>query len=297
MRGPQLTQSPDALIARADEQRRRAVEEISSGWLSRVRDVFGGSARPLVISSSMSAEVAANVEEDLEVMSRLLEKAVARGNGDGPDQRYMGIAIPGISGNRVERNLYLDGYGALFILNVHFPLVADAGTPSKKEGDQSNSAWEQTKRELKSGPQPPMEHRGIKYNEEKVQSLKKELIAALKNATNIRGMKSEDAITIAVVGDDGGNAFGLKTLPSRTFRSSPVSPNDLPDQNGGGGGGNSYNNNNNNNGGRSGTQTRSAHQSRPAMLTLRVKKSDVDGFAKSEIGIDDFQKKVTVTTY
>ena len=36
---------------------------------------------------------------------------------------------------------------------------------------------------------------------------------------------------------------------------------------------------------------------RGTILTIRVKKSDADAFAKGKLDIDDFRKKATVTTY
>lgn len=240
--------------------------------LSPLRDMFGRSPRPLVISSSaVSAEVVAEIEEDSEVMARILEKALARSSGQGQDQRYMGITIPGFSGNRSGQNLYLDGYGALFILNVRFPLTPDSGKPSDKREDRSNSTWEQTRREVQGEPPPPMDGRGMKYSEEKVQSLKKELISELRNATNLRGLKPEESITIVVVGDDGANEFGLRRVPAR----SKTALAKRYDPAGG----------------------ESERPPRSTTLTLRVKKSEVDAFAKDKMDFESFQKKVAVATY
>ena len=220
-------------------------------------DAMGGPSRSLVIASSMQeAETVAHLEEDLNVMSRILEKAMARSLGQSQDDRYMGIRIPGLSGGRSTQSLYLDGYGALFLLNVRFPLM-DSTKPTAKTDKPTNSAWEQTKREIQGGGPSPSDGRAMEYSEDKVEFLKKEFMAELKNATNIRGLKPDDTITVAAISDRSGNAPDSRALDP-TYQELPA---------------------------------------RPTTMTLRVKKSDVDAFAKGKMSLEDFQKTVTVTTY
>ncbi len=231
---------------------------------------MGRPSRSLVIASSeQDGETVANLEEDLNVMSHILEKAMARSVGQSHEDRYMGITIPGLTADRSSQGLYLDGYGALFLFNVRFPLV-DSTKPTGKTDKPTNSAWEQTKREIQGGGPSPSEGRAMEYSEDKVESLKKEFMAELKNVTNIRGLKPDDTITIVAISDRGGNAPGPRMVPSRTFRRDPNNPSrqELPDR-----------------------------PARSTTLTLRVKKSDVDAFAKGQMQLEDFQKKVTVTTY
>ena len=239
---------------------------------SPLREMFGNPSRPLVVSSSaMRAEAVANFEEDIEVMARILEKAMERAGGQGRDQRYMGIVIPGFSGNRSAQNLYLEGYGALFILNVRFPLAPESRKQAEGGEDRSNSTWEQARREVRGTP-PPIEGRAARYSEEKVNSLKKELIAELRNATNIRALKTEEAIVIVVTSDDSANANPFANLPARMLKTRTDSRLDP-------------------------AHTESNAPARPATLTLRVKKSDVDALAAGKIEPADFQEKVTVVIY
>ena len=84
--------------------------------------------KALVIRSSESdLKEQTQLEEDLAVMSRILEKAVSERAGGHGGQPYgataMGIDVFYTPAASPLRSLYLDGYGALFMLNVGFPFL------------------------------------------------------------------------------------------------------------------------------------------------------------------------------
>src|SRR5204862_5958190 len=84
----------------------------------------GGPGKALVIRTSDSdAKEQANLEEDLAVMSRILDKTMSKNLDDDRANRFMGISVLFAPGSGSIRNLYLEGYGALFLLNVNFPLL------------------------------------------------------------------------------------------------------------------------------------------------------------------------------
>src|SRR6516162_5173523 len=117
----------------------------------------------------------------------------------------MGIDVFAFNGSGPMRNLYLDGYGALFMVNVGFPLVPPAAKTSE-EKPSGDSAWEEAKQEL-YGPGPGMRPGlppGEEFSAEKVGKLKASLLEALKNASNIRGIRPDESVTVCVLG--GGNA-------------------------------------------------------------------------------------------
>src|SRR5438067_13785729 len=110
----------------------------------------------------------------------------------------MGIVIHGpFETHQASQNLYIEGYGALFFLNVNYPLVAP---PQEKKEDaepkeQTSSEWENARRELYRTPGaewdlngpfaktlsgPPAEE----YDADKVEALKRNLIGSLKNAAH-----------------------------------------------------------------------------------------------------------------
>jgi len=115
--------------------------------------VSKGRGRPgkaLVIrTSDAGAKAQANLEEDLAVMSRILDKTVAKKLDDDRGNRFMGINVLFAPGSGSIRNLYLEGYGALFLLNVNFPLLPppEKAEPTK-EKSETDSTWEEAKQEL-----------------------------------------------------------------------------------------------------------------------------------------------------
>jgi len=232
-----------------------------------------GSAQPLIIrTSETDPQVQAHLEEDLAVMSRILDKAVMQSAEESGPRHAMGINILFGPGPNSMRNMYLEGYGALFMLNVGFPLVPPpAKSKVKKEEPPGDSTWEEAKREVygqhveRRIALPP----APEYSEEQVNSLKDGLFEALKNATNIRELKPDDSITVCAFGG-GPAAVRFKALVKRGTKGQPDE--DV-------------------------TVDRSEPASaRGTMMTIRVKKSDVDSFAQGKLSIEDFRKKASLTT-
>jgi hypothetical protein len=243
----------------------------------------GGPIKPLVIqSSNPDPKEQASLEEDLAVMAHILDKALedvpgTQWHGGGGPQA-MGINVLLGQGSGPVRNLYLDGYGALFFVSVNFPLVAPVAK-SDEEKPAGDSAWEEAKQELYGGgpgtraPFPPTEE----FSQDKVNKLKTTLLDALNNASNIRGVKPEESITVCVLGGPG----SAGPRPKHVARA------------GAGGGGGGF-------GGGYGGGLGFAYSGAPlkgTLMTIRVKKSDVDSFAKGKLSPEEFQKRARITTY
>jgi hypothetical protein len=83
------------------------------------------------------AKSLADIGEDLNVMARILAKA-ATGDGDQPSSA-MGINIRNslFGSGTSPQNLYLEGYGVLFFLNVNYPLIAP---PAKSPEPEAKDA-------------------------------------------------------------------------------------------------------------------------------------------------------------
>ncbi|MBI3877414.1 MAG: hypothetical protein HY300_15895 [Verrucomicrobia bacterium] len=267
---------------------------------------MGGSVRrpmhTLIVSSKPTdAKFAGEMEEDLNIMSRVFEKETNRETGqEGPD-RAMGIWLMASGDSRHPQAMFIEGYGALFLLNTRMPLAPTPAKPAEPKKEQApDSVWEKTKREL-FGPHEPgansynvttMQERfysggdeksraELKYDEGKVEEFKKSLVEALKNASNIRHLKPEDYITVVV--QTGGGAGGPFEMTYHTAGATAgwnvgfggpgpgtpgavqvFDPNSRPQQG----------------------------ALRQSTLTLRVKKSDVDEFAGGKLTADEFRKKV-----
>ncbi len=302
-----LKELADANAGRAEQQRAKARQAVELAQAAAPRAVttaattptpalqqrlhaivnkgHGGPGRALVIrTSDADAKTQANLEEDLAVMSRILDKTVAKAIEDDGANRFMGINVLFAPGSGSIRNLYLEGYGALFLLNVNFPLLAPPEkTEAAKEKSETDSTWEEAKQELYGqsdawaqvgkalrfglAPGSPQE-----YDKDKVEDLKAGLLEALKNATNIRNLKADESITICVFG-------GLSVAPGKPTRSvvkrDPAPEAEVVFV----------------------AEPEDSSSGRGTIMTVRVKKSDVDAFAKGKLDLDGFRKKATVTTY
>src|SRR5262249_54238893 len=153
---------------------------------------------PLVIrSKDGDAEAQADIEEDLTVMSRILNKTTGERGGREEHEWAMGIALSSLGGGRRPQSIYLEGYGALFLLSVKFPLVAppQKDVEDKKQAETSDSEWEETKEEIFGDDRKFRRHgpyvqafgaEGPKqeYEADRVANLRKNLLEALKNGSN-----------------------------------------------------------------------------------------------------------------
>ena len=103
--------------------------------------------------------------------------------------------------------MYLQGYGALFQIKVNFPLSAPPETQQQEE-EQTNeedvdTVWEQTRQQIYE-PQATSSRSSrdsdVKYDSQKVENLKNRLIQALKQASNIRILNTNESVIIKITG-------------------------------------------------------------------------------------------------
>jgi hypothetical protein len=260
--------------------------DIAPGWIDGPLGVFAGNSRSrnLIISAGGADNKRfSNIEEDLNIMSRILAKSLKeKGVGrEKDDVTAMGMKIRALtlSGSSSVQNIYLDGYGALFLLNVPFPLVAPAEpveTESKKEAE--DSTWEEAKKELygprESGKRANWLNKSattVPYDERKVEKLKSALIQSLKNASNIRDLKPEEFVTITVIGAPntsakGGDGLIVQQGKTRITSARRFSIDGAAPQN-------------------------------ETMMVLRAAKSDIDAFTQGKTGLDELQTKVKISNY
>ena len=260
-------------------------------------------AKPLVVSSSeLEAKEQADLETDLAVMARLLDKALDEKLGGQPRAHTaMGIDVFFTPSSGSIRDLYLDGYGALFLLNVNFPLLASSSAKAAEEKPPTDSAWEEAKQELYGEPEPKAHPAiGVPYSEEKVNDLKDALLDALKNASHIRGLKPDDSITVCVFGGPSAPPVKVRTAGTRRL-AAPAKERDETattrtwDSRTGA----SVTTSTDPATGAKTMQIWDARsgQTRGTVMTIRVKKSDADAFAKGNLTLDEFRKKARISNY
>jgi hypothetical protein len=250
-----------------------------------VSDPFGSGAlgAPVVVAAELNEDQRDRLTEDLKVMQRLLDKAAERAGAGGSAETALGITVLTSMGRPSPRTLYLQGFGAVFMLHVRFPLVAP---PKVAEGEESpnrpdNSTWEETRRELfgrRAGEGPLRVHpeaarhyglsagkeRAVPYSASTVEALKRALVEAARNAVNIRHLGGDDQVVIV--------ALGPAAPPTEQVEVT-----------------------------RRNAQERVVVIARdgdpPTALTLRFKKADAEAFAEGELSADEFRQRMQMTAY
>lgn len=249
-----------------------------------------GSARTMILRATEGEPGSTSeLEEDLSIMSRILTKKMQEQGFEDDVATAMGIKIRTVqianaaSAAGFFENLYLDGYGALFMIRVQFPLLPPPEISKNGESDKpKNTTWEQTKRELygakrrvNSRETSPwnIHKQPEEYSSKKVAQLKEALMQALRNATNIRNLSADEHVSIAVVGQN--------SRPSRLSVSFRTVEDGAMD--------------------RSALMLGNVALPDPVFgqttMTLRVKKSDVDALAQGELEFEAFEKRVDVAVY
>jgi hypothetical protein len=242
----------------------------------------GDSIPPVMIRFSQpDTKTSAELEEDLFVMARVISRTLERADADKVNYK-LGIPMLLTGSGRSVRPMYVEGLGPLFMIKVNFALMpppkADERTTPAGVAD---SEWNEAHRDVFGAgdlTQEESSSRSGAYNQEQVELLKTELIGALKNAAHIRGLKPDEFVSIAVFG----NASPVRVM------STPSSGEE--------------------NGARYTVNAKALLKLADAgvagkgtVMTLRVRKRDIDEFAQAKFDSGDFKtnlrSKVTVTTY
>lgn len=230
--------------------------------------------RSLIIQTSdPDPKTYTNIEEDLNVMYRILSKARKQDDGGFRLESF----LSGSSGSSVK-SMYIEGHGAIFMLNVRFPLVApQAAEEQPKPKDTTSEEWERAKRELSSRNTLELDLErawthaigpgGEDYDAQKVEDLTVSVLESLKNASHIRNLKSDEFVTVAIL--------GAESAPQRFA----VENEDDDGRN------------------KRKTRVEAMAPRGESTMTIRVKKSDVDDFAKGKVEIDAFRKKAKMLVY
>ncbi|MHC4625596.1 MAG: hypothetical protein ACYTDV_01325 [Planctomycetota bacterium] len=250
-------------------------------WPSRSGSGVG--AVLLIPSARINTEDIVKINEDMNVMSRIFEKQLARARmarssvhdpyssrvpvlGDLP---LVGGMLRGPGGQRAfaTEAIYLEGFGAIFFMEVAFPLVPSPKAEEEKAEESTDRVWAQTRQEIfmpgtvqKGKQSPPAEE----YDAEKVKKLKSTLINALKHASNIRVLKPDHWAIVTVI--DRAAQSDTTGSDIYTYQGKIVTA-------------------------LGGADTGSVL---PTVLTICAKKSDIDSFSKGTLDFDEFEKQIRV---
>jgi hypothetical protein len=241
-------------------------------------------------STAISPDDQAALREDLMVMTRVLERAAGEQGGGSQPVRVMGLELMNNLrvGGQPARTLYLDDYGAVFALQVRFPLLPPAvpAEPNPSTSGQADSEWEAARRELYGQNQPggpgippnlrvqALVSRAESYDATKVERLQESLLQALKEASRIRGLQPDDHLLLYVQG-----------APSSHEEATPTRERVIHTRS-------SKHNAGEQSVSVAATSRRLSH-SGPAntVMTLRVTKGDADAFAQGNLDLEAFRDR------
>ena len=253
---------------------------------------------PILLQFDSADPVASqHLEEDLTIMSHILDQALERGLGEDTPPSKMGVPLTYTSGSRSSRALYLAGVGPVFMIKVNMALMAAPPAPEKASHNPVDNEWESARREVidnggKNTLTIATAAPDSRFDAEQVEALQQTLLGALKNASNIRGLKPDDFVTIAVFGQP--MPVSIVTIETRGTQNSATDH--LAN-------GQKVAARGNKSSRKSSTGTLISAPNLPpvaqrgTVLTMRAKIADVHEFAQGKSDAEAFAKKVTTTTY
>ncbi len=207
---------------------------------------------PVVVQFSDKNDNTDALNEGLAILTLRIRKAIETTPAEDVQVRPDANVLR-IPGNGSVRTIYLDGFGALVFVKAGFPLLAPAALSQKAPAVTDDSEWNRARQELlaeKRKGLPADFNPGQPYDAARVETLKDQILSALKDASKVGSLKPEDFVAVTV--------FGPPAALSER--------NSLPDVRG-------------------------------TVLTIRVKKADIDAFASDKLDAGKFKEKAVVTAY
>ena len=242
----------------------------------------------VIPAAEMKIENLAAITEDMSVMSRIFDNILSQARLTTGGSWSIGFdsRLFGRSSGAIEA-IYLEGYGALFLMKVNALLSPPPEALEEKETEEEDTdpLWTQLRQEIYAPEEVDRRRRGDrpeeKYDSEKVKELKETLIKTLKHAANIRNLKPDESVILTVIGKAGQSGTRTTTRSyGRSRLGSSISR------------------------GRSSIRVRGAPgvptvaaSLLPTVLTIRAKKSDIDAFAKGQLTFDQFRQKTQLLSY
>jgi hypothetical protein len=146
---------------------------------------------------------------DLRVMARVIERAVRPAGLEATVGYGMGIPL-WLAGSGTEgvRAMSVEGFGAVFSFSVDLPLTPGRGAGGVTNRPTAHSTWETARREVEGGggddpgPEPVAAH-----DPSLVARLQEQLVAVLRQATNIRHLAAGEFVAVVVEGPMAGTGF------------------------------------------------------------------------------------------
>jgi hypothetical protein len=106
--------------------------------------------------------------------------------------------------NRNTNCIYIEGYGALFLMRANIPLTASPKPvkPKEKPSEPIDKVWNQIKRELYGSRNVPEDKSSKGYDINRVEEFKTNIVKTLKHAANIKCLKSDELVIVTASGNE-----------------------------------------------------------------------------------------------
>jgi hypothetical protein len=222
------------------------------------------------------------------------------------------------SGGRQVEALYLQGYGAVFVMEASFPLspASEAGAADGNEPQPAvDPVWQRARQRLYAPPGGTYGRRATPPQADRAsfEEFKEDMVKTLKHAANIRHLGPEEWVILIILGQGEGPAgpFGPMSARNRYGGGGPYGGGYITGgsySSGGGyagsGGADMYSDSSSYSSGsfRMRTSPRSGRWPDTAptagtVLTILVKKADIDAFALGHLDFDEFSARVKTFSY
>jgi len=258
----------------------------------------GGPEVLMIPTSDVDPKLLAQTREDIQVMLEILREKLSE------PRTIMGVLYDYgdfFAGSRSAEALYLDGYGAVFVMRVDFPLSFSPAPPAQEEPEQeTDPVWQRARQKLYAPRERSAYGRAgtaPKSDEMTFEQFQKDLVQTLRHAANIRNMDPFGRIVVTIIGQSerlSPYGFGGGGGMYSGGYGGVAAPGDLY-------GGGPY----------GGTQPSSRgtgrrHGRSPAepglaapttVLTILAHKADVDSFAKGQTTLEQFRQHVKIFSY
>ena len=171
---------------------------------------------------------------------------------------------------RSTRSLYLPGFGALFFLEVGFPLIAPATTETSPDRETTDALWAEVRENMRSQGRPgrhSTQRTRAHYDNLKVESLQRMLHRAVTHCANLRQLAPDDQIIALAINASSTRTGGLY-FDAAGAHGSYYSP-----------------------------SSASGGAAPADVLAVKTTKKEVDALARGQVSPADFQERVQTLTY
>jgi hypothetical protein len=258
---------------------------------------IGAAADILVIPTrQVDAPAFAETKEDMRIMLQILREKISE------PRTILGVLYDfgdffGPGGRQPEA-LYLQGYGAVFVLEVSFPLSPGATSRSVDANEPQqrlDPVWQRAQRQLYAPPGGRVTP--AQADPASFEQFKDDMVKTLKHATNIRHLGPEESVILTVVGQMQDPAGALNRMSGGPYSGGFVSGGGFSAHSSGGTIIYSDSSSYGRVGGSVSRRRMPAAAATPTVLTIQATKANIDAFAQGDLDFEQFNARIKTFSY